>query len=69
MKSSLLLLTFCKVIFNDESLNCSVLETPATESSAVAFFLWFDFICMCQDSGNLPVKFLSKASEGFFMDS
>lgn len=37
MKTSLLLLTFCKVIFNDESLNCSVLETSATESSAVDF--------------------------------
>jgi len=64
MKSPLRLLTVCKVVFNDESVNCSVSETPATESSAVAFFLWFDFIYMCQDSGKLPIKILPKASEG-----
>lgn len=46
MKSSLLLLTSCKVIFSDESLNCSVSETAAAESPAVAFFLWVDFIHM-----------------------
>lgn len=63
----MLLVTFYKVIFSDESLNCSVLETPVTENSAVAFFLWFDFIHMCQDSGKLMVKFLSKVSDSWHL--
>lgn len=63
MKSSLHLLALCRVMFSSESLSCSVLETSATESSAVAFFPWVDFIHVCHDSEKLPVRIMSKASE------